>query len=215
MAEFENGADTRSIMTPSFRLVFSWTGDRWAHELRCGGDAGWYRLAGSVEASPKHGDRASAPSPAYQQIDLQHGRSGPQALLVGQSGPHHYSAVFTVREHDASVQVEVDVADRCRSASEDLACPYRVEATPGDLGEAGDARIVWSLGASRLGRLALVSAGPLASPTRLILAEAGRSACQVQVLAQVRAATPTNRCIYQWCWQPGLVAGRLDRRAGH
>ena len=182
----------RSIVTPRLRLTFEWTGDRWAHSLE------WDRpgsiIARSVEsdAERERDEPDRIVSPAYQQLGFQRDGARVQALLVGQSGPHHFSAAFTVRETGGTTAVEVDVADRCRSKVSDLACTYALSLTSSDLRDAGPSRIDWERDGSRL---TFESAEP---PARLALAEAGRNATRVQALASIRPETATQRWAYRW-----------------
>ncbi len=82
--------------------------------------------------TPTATTRPRVVSPAYQQLQFQEDGRAVQALLVGQSGPHHFSAVFAVEERDVSTagrpRSTVDVADRCRGPVEALASTYTVDA---------------------------------------------------------------------------------------
>ncbi len=196
MAEIETTEERQSILTPRLRLAFPWTGDRWSHALEGEDTPGRVRLAHSIEGDPRRDDPARVVSPAYQQLSFQRGEAGVQALLVGQSGPHHFSAVFTILERGEEIVIEVDVADRCRSALAALACTYRVNATSSDLRDADPDRILWELPALGHRRLSLEAV----EPTRIALAEAGRSATQVQASAPIRPDSRTQRCVYRWRW---------------
>ncbi len=72
-------------------------------------------------------------SPTYQQIHLEQDKAKGvvRAFLVGQSGPHHFSAAFEVAERPHGAVIDVDVADRCRAPVEYLAATYAVEPSPG------------------------------------------------------------------------------------
>ncbi len=72
-------------------------------------------------------------SPAYQQIHLEQDKAKGvvRAFLVGQSGPHHFSAAFEVAERPHGAVIDVDVADRCRAPVEYLAATYAIEPSPG------------------------------------------------------------------------------------
>lgn len=194
MAEFETTDDRRAIVAPGLLLEFQWTGDRWAHALGIGPDLA--RVARTVEGDPRRDDPARVVSPAYQQIQFQSGPEGAQALLVGQSGPHHFSAVFTVRDGPGEAGVEVDVADRCRAEVVALACTYRLVLPAGDLIEADAARLVWEPAHLGPGRLALEAP----APARVAFDEAGRRAIHVQAEARIDPARHTQRCVYRWRW---------------
>jgi len=195
-ARFEEGDDRKSILLPPFRLDFAWLGDRWTHELRAASGAAWTSLVRAVEGDAGRDDPARVVSPAYQQLHLQQDGPRASALLVGQSGPHHFSAAFTVREEADVIVVEADVADRCRSGNVVLSCTYVVEATSGDLLDADPARAAWSLRDS--GRLAF----EVTAPGSLALAEGGRRGTQVQAGARIDPETRTHRCQYLWRWTP-------------
>src|SRR4051794_35617311 len=86
------------ISSESHRIGFQWTGDRWAHSIwiRTGGD--WIRVASSLEHDPSPSSPGRVGCPAYQQFHYQEGASGAVAMLVGQAGPHHFSASFQFEE---------------------------------------------------------------------------------------------------------------------
>lgn len=198
-ARFEEGDDRKSILLPPFRLDFAWLGDRWTHELRAASGGAWTSLARAVEGDAGRDDPARVVSPAYQQLHLQHDNSRAMALLVGQSGPNHFSAAFTVRQEDGAIVVDVDVADRCRSGITALACTYLVEATSGDLLDADPIRASWAL--PDLGRLAF----EVLAPGTLALAEGGRRGTQVQAGARIDHDAQTHRCQYHWRWTPAKL----------
>ena len=113
MLELVVDGDRRSIATPGLRLAFRWQMDRWLHAVEVGPSL--RPVAWPIEGDPTRDDPSRVVSPAYQQLEFQEGGGGHQALLVGQSGPHHFSAVFTVRGGEKGAEISVDVADRCRS----------------------------------------------------------------------------------------------------
>ena len=118
-----------------------------------------------------------------------------QALLVGLSGSHHFSAVFELEEHEGGAVLDVDVADRCRAPIEALACTYWVDARSGDLLGAGPSGIQWSLASGRLDFEA-------SEPGSVQLSEAGRRATRVQANASLVPGAYTHRCLYRWRWSP-------------
>lgn len=189
--ELESSDDRRAIVTPSLRLVFFWTGDRWRHQVELG-DLG--PLVASVEILGDHRDHARVLSPAYQQFHWEHRGRSVHAMLLGQSGPHHFSAVFTVCEMAEGAEVTVDVADRCRSEVTELAATYHVRLLGGDLATAEPERVAWS---PVSGKRLIFTAQPQA---RIALAEAGRQATRVQVLAGPRPKDYTHRLAYAWQW---------------
>ena len=193
MMELVVDGDRRSIVTPNLRLALRWHEDRWLHAVEVGPSR--TPVAWPIEGDPERDDPARVVSPAYQQLEFQERGGGHQALLVGQSGPHHFSAVFTVKDRDDEAEVEVDVADRCRSPVEALACTYFVDLVSGDLIGADTDRIEWGIPGGRLTFEAL-------GPTRAQLSEAGRRATRVQATASLVAGAYTHRCFYRWRWSP-------------
>ena len=203
MPELSEGEDLRSIKARGLRLVFRWTGARWEHWLdHQPDDRSRPRvLAVSVEDDPTRADPARVVSPAFQQLHFQAEGPAIRALLVGQSGPHHFSAVFTVEEQDAGhVSIRVDVADRCRAPIEILASTYIVDARSGELREASPSLAAWDLGPD-LGCLTFFAG----KPAQVALAEAGRAATQIQAYDGPEANSATHRLFYQWHWLPDPI----------
>ena len=192
--------DRKSVALAGFRLDFAWSGDRWAHALRVRCADGWSLLASTVEGGIHGDDPARVVSPAYQQFHWQE-EDGGLAMLLGQSGPHHFSAVVAVRREGDRVVIAVDLADRCRAAVEALACTYTVEAPPALLLEAGPDRAAWGQdGGAGLTFEAV-------APSRVALAEAGRSRTRVQAAAAIDPQSRTHRCLYRWSYPlPGDLA---------
>jgi hypothetical protein len=120
-------------------------------------------------------------------------------LLTGNWFQHHFSAavsLFIDHAVDRAVVFEVDVADRCRAPVEMLAATYVVGLDGGALVDAGPERIIWRIDGPREGQLELVAL----SAASLTLAEAGRSATRVQVVAAIEPGAFTHRLRYQWRW---------------
>jgi hypothetical protein len=190
--------DSRSIAAGSLRLAFRWTGHSWLHAVEhLDRDESIPRvLALSREGDVARDDPRRVVSPAYQQIHFQGEGPVVQALLVGQSGPHHVSAVFDFEEHArGEVTIRVDVADRCREPVDALASTYVVGARSDALVEADPARAAWSFGPGRLTFAAI-------PPARVALAEAGRLATSIQALAGPQPGAATRRYLYTWRWEP-------------
>lgn len=184
--------DTLTVSAPPVRLAFHWDGLRWTHGL----DLGAGPVAVSVEFEPGRDDPARAVSPAYQQASLQEEPGAARVLLVGQWGPHHGSAVFSVRDEPGGVAVEADVAVRSRGGLLALAATYTVDRASGDLLDADPAAIVWSLDECPGGRLSFEAVGA----ARVGLAEAGRRLTRVQAGGEVVADASTHRLVYRWRW---------------
>jgi hypothetical protein len=175
-------------------LAFRNDGRRWSHTL----DLDGRRVAWSLEWDPDRDDPAFVPSPAYQQSHVHQGDRGPQIMLVGQWGPRHGSAVFTVVESAGTVVVEVDVAVHTRAEPRPLAATYRVELAPAALVDAGAAGVIWRTVEPR-GSLAFEAAGP-PGQVAVAMSEAGPRGVQVQAVAPAVAGGPTQRLRYRWRW---------------
>jgi hypothetical protein len=187
--------DRKSVVLDEFRLAFSWSGDRWTHSVELRNGETWLPVAGSLEAGESP-DPARVISPSYQQFHWHEDESGGQAMLLGQSGPHHFSAVFTFRADHGGCLVAVEVADRCLSPVEALASTFLVDLPSGTLKDADPTSINWKL-EQPLGSLDLKALGR----TRLGLAEAGRRAMRVQADCLVDSSTPTQQFAYSWGWR--------------
>ena len=196
LGHFVETPESRSITLPGLRLDFTWLEDRWTHALTVARAGDGPSLVRAVEGDAERDDSARVVSPAYQQIHLHEEGGVPMVLLVGQSGPHHFSASFAVRSLLDAIAVEVDVADRCRAEVAALACTYVVEATSGDLQDADSARASWSV--PGFGGLAFEVEPPGSST----LGEAGRRGTQVQAAARIEPGASTHRCRYTWRFAP-------------
>jgi hypothetical protein len=204
--QFETAEDSRMLQAPGVRLAFRWLGDRWTHALEVTTSSsapGWLRVACALEGDPSRSERGVVMSPAYQEIERHAFELGVRALLTGQSGLHHFSAVVTARDLDACVMLDFDLADRCRAPVYKFASTYDVPLDAADLIDAGPERIVWGGDALGSARLELIAD----SPTQLTLATSDPGVCRVQAFAQIDHNSFTNRCIYHWRWTP---AGGLD-----
>jgi hypothetical protein len=193
------------IIAPGLELSFRWDGDRWSHALGVGPDA--VRVAESVEADAPAESPGRVVSPAYQQIDFRGDALDATVLLVGQSGPHHFSASFRVAEEPGRVTVEVDVADRVRGVEPLLACTYRVDLPMWALIDAGPSCVVWAPPSGGPGRLFASALGLPDQPTTLALAEAGRRSARMQAVAPTVVAAPSQRCRYRWRWESPPAEG--------
>jgi hypothetical protein len=207
MARIDQNGDALAVDAPPLRLTFRWDGRRWAHDLEISGRT----VASTVEMEPEGDDPSLVVSPAYQQLTTQDGPDGARALLVGQWGPSHCSAVFTVSEPSHRVVVEADVAVRSRVPLQGLASTYLVYLTSGDLADAGPSAIVWDLDGAAAGSLRFEATGPGPGSSRVGLAEAGRRATRVQASAELVSATATQRLRYRWYWLSNQGATRPVR----
>jgi hypothetical protein len=181
------------ITALGLHLEFAWTGDRWTHGLSVGQPPEPIPAVRAIEADPSPDDPARVISPAYQEVQFQPGTDRLGALLLGQAGRHHFSAVFTVWEEPSATCIAVDVADRCRYAPAALACTYQVD-LPHDTPLAADeARVTWTLDG---GRLTL----EVPESSRIVRIEQTRRAPRLRVEARIDPNNHTQRCHYGWRW---------------
>jgi hypothetical protein len=177
--------------------AFQLTDGRWTEAI-CAAEPGFGLVRALVlEAS----DSRRVVNPVYQEIQLHGERAGSSlcVLLTGLSFDHHFSAAVTLSadpQYRGSVRLDFDVADRCRSPVESLAATYLVSLDSNFLEMADIHRIAWRVDAPDPGRLELL-AGPDAF---LAMAEAGRNATRVKILARIDPTMFTHRLRYGWRW---------------
>ncbi len=194
MIELVRGDDVYAIASSRFRLSFVRDGDRWGslhrRRDRC-------RLATRRRSIEGGDDPTRVVSPAYQEIQLRDDAGSRPAFLIGQSGPHHFSAVFTVRETPEAATVEVDLADRCREEVESLGCTYGVDRASGGPIVNDPEQLDWGLGTGRL-----VPGGPRADPPALD--ESWRASTRARVASPDRSVeSHGSACLYRWRWSIG------------
>lgn len=203
----EESDDERSIVTRTFRLRFWRESDRWNHaiELRAGG--GWQAFARSVETGL--GARPPMPSPTYQELVIRSEQGSIVAMLIGSSGPHHYSATMRVictaddPQTIESASLRVDVADRCRSETVALASTYSVH-PPAGSSLAEGSMPSWGV-VDQEGRNLFIRFGGAGSPEEdaskppkvSIGIESGAD-FEVQASAVIVPGTATQRLVYAW-----------------
>jgi hypothetical protein len=192
--------DRADMCGPGLLVAFARTGMVWTHSLVLPGEEG-HELARAVETDPERDDPRRVVSPVYQEIHRHQSALGPGlcVLLTGTLHKHHFSAAINLgRDPDwpYGMMLDVDVADRCRSPVENLSATYTVALDSGKLARAGPEAITWdNVGAGEGG----LEIEPVA-PSTLVLAEAGRSATRVQVIAAIQPAGFTHRLHYRWRW---------------
>jgi hypothetical protein len=192
--------DRADMCGPGLRLAFARTGVLWTHSLVLPGED-VFVIARAVETDPERDDPGRVISPVFQDIQRHQSAlgSGLCLLLTGTLYKHHFSAVISLG-HDPDrpdgLMLDVDVADRCRSPVENLAATYTVGLDSGKLARAGPEAITWENVGASLGRLDIEAV----APSTLVLAEAGRSATRVQVLAAIQPGSFTHRLHYRWRW---------------
>jgi hypothetical protein len=196
------------MIGPGMRIGFARTIDRWTHALIVPAEGGT-EIARVVEGQPDRDDPVRIVSPVYQEAHRHEPRGGTGLclLLTGLWFDHHFSAAVVLAADPAEPHVltlDFDVADRCRAPIESLAATYVVRLDSGALAEASPGRIAWELVGPSPGRLELLAD----SPCSLVLAEAGRQAMQVQVVAALQAGNFTQRLRYRWRWASSVVDTR-------
>jgi hypothetical protein len=199
LAGIDDDSATASLRGPTFGVEFHRLADRWSESLIELGSG--LVLARSHPGATDGDDPAHVIHPVYQEVQVHGPSQGASAclLLTGQSFAHHFSAAVTIaidRDRSGTFLVEYDVADRCRSPVEFLAATYVVSLNSGALESADSGRIVWRVAGPPEGRLELAAV----EPATLAMAEAGRTATRVQILAPIQAGTFTHRLRYGWRW---------------
>jgi hypothetical protein len=208
VAESSNTEEVvQAIVTPSIRIEFAWRYDRWVHALVMAVPEG--PPAELVHSVDRLDGGETVALPAYQQLHIQAESEAHHAMLVGQSGPHHFSATFTVREEgNGVVSIEVDVADRrlrTGGEAEPLACAYEVRLPLGSVEEASHRFMRWSC-AMPAGHLNLAAAESSPTPTIVVLSKTIRGGSLAQPIARFVPEAPAQRCRYRWTWEPARPA---------
>lgn len=198
MVGIENDDERHVFLTPHARIEFAWRDDRWVHTMIGAGECRELPPVATVEGDPERDDPARVVSPAYQQAHVETGPDGiARMLLVGQSGPHHFSAAFAITADETSTLLDADVADRCRTPIAALAATYQVDPASSVLD--GDGRSEVSFMAAG-GRLSLRAE----SPSRPAVEAFGPgSRIHAQILAGLEPASQTHRFRYRWRWSVG------------
>jgi hypothetical protein len=182
------------------RVSFTRVGPLWAHALSMP-PAGSTALVQTIDPNPDHGDPAQVLSPVYQEIRRHDSVAGPGLclLLTGTFFQHHFSAAISLgidpKRPDYPV-FDVDIADRCRAHVATLAATYTVRLDSGALKDATPQAITWDALGPDDRQLELVAI----APSTLALAEAGRTATRVQILAALNPVSFTHRLRYRWRW---------------
>ncbi len=201
-------ADRRVLLNRSrgFVLVFDRHGESWSHHMgSLGADGRWEggsaRLLASVEALPERLEVERIVSPTYQDLHVDRSKREPEVLLVGQYGPHRYSAVFSLECGD-DVGIVVDLADRCRQSYDNLACTYQLAERA--TFESGDQRrLVFGWPAPSDAWVQLEAAEPASVQARPVNA----FTTLVQVLTTPAQASATHRCRYALRWRCPVSTG--------
>ena len=198
MPTLEDSPDAIALLASGLRLTFRRDADRWTHAIERLDGPEPRELARALEAREETGsDPSRLLSPAFQEIHIQRPDGDDdalQALLVGQIGPHHVSAVFTIRDGADGASITVEVADRCRLEVAALASTYVVSLSSSELRDATTAEASWDLGPDPPSILTF----NVEPPSLLGLREAGRRASHVQAAARIEAGGATHCWSYSW-----------------
>jgi hypothetical protein len=205
---WEEGDERAVMIGPGMRVGFARTGGRWTHDLVLP-DHLPTEVARVVESQPDRDEPRRVVSPVYQEVHRHEPRGGTGLclLLTGLWFDHHFSAAVSLAAEPAqsdAFALDFDVADRCRAPIESLAATYVLGLDSGALAEASPDRIAWNLDGPSIGRLELLAD----SPCSVVLAEAGRQAMRVQVLAAIRSGDFTHRLRYRWRWTNSVARTR-------
>jgi hypothetical protein len=195
MVEIEQSSGYEAILTSCLELRFVWMSDHWKHEFVSTGQYSANPRVWSLEGGHALDDPTRVSGPMYQQLDVNRDPSGiVRALLIGQAGPHHFSASFTVEEEPDGVAILVDVADRCSSKVEALAATYLIDSSEAELQNSdGPTTLTWRNPNSRL-------VFEAESPARVAATESIHGSIRIQALAAIDPSEKTHRFRYSWRW---------------
>lgn len=226
MVTFQSSSGAETILASCFELRFRWYEDRWRHEIISTAQAESLPRISAVEAITDLEAHTRVVSPTYQQIHLEQDKAKKvvRAFLVGQSGPHHFSAVFEVANRPHGTVIDVDVADRCLLPVEYLAATYTIEPTSGtwttEAHTQSDPDAITDPAVAARSAIVLTCEHPHSrlifeadAPARHAAEEAGHGSVRVQALAQPRASDQTHRFRYRWRWVNDPHPGIWDRTA--
>lgn len=201
---FDSTSSAETIHTSCFQLRFWYKETHWRHEITSEGPTSSVPRLVPQEPLVDDIDHGRVINPTYQQIHLdKDGKGGVRAMLVGQSGPHHFSAVFHVYEDEGGATIDVDVADRCLAPMHALAATYAVDASHGQWGTV--------TATDRQGRehtnIVLDASNPVCHlvfevdpPGRTALDAGNLARVRVQALAHLDPSQNTQRFRYRWSW---------------
>jgi hypothetical protein len=191
--------DWASLRYHDFGIGFRRLGPRWAEVILGPGSSDG--LARAFIVATDEQDPARLVHPVYQEAHLHRPEDGsnPCLLMTGRAFDHHFSAAISLASdssRSSRIILDLDVADRCRSPVQLLSATYVLPLDSGALIDAAPDRVIWQVPDSLPGRLELHAV----PPASLTLAEAGRVATRVQIVAPIQPKTFTHRLRYRWCW---------------
>lgn len=203
---------TERIATSRLAVDFVFHNDRYIHEIALVDSGKRLVLARSAEPSagretdgaiPRQNDGSDVP--VHQEAHFPRSDPGRTALLVGQSGVHHYSLSIHLIEDEnrRRARIEFDHADRlARIPTEglrDLSVLYFINLPIVDASEVETERVRW-ITREPSGVLTIETLREADRPTRIVVAEAGRRGAWIEI-----APHPTTdagrRCRYVWTWE--------------
>ncbi len=201
---FESTSGAETIRTSCFQLRFWHHEDHWRYEIVSQGPTASIPRIVPVEPLVDRQDHDRIINPTYQQIHLDRdAKGGVRAMLVGQAGPHHFSAVFHVHEDAGGATIDVDVADRCLRPIHALAATYAVDASHGQWGSVN----VTDPDGQEHTNIVLDASNPVCHlvfevdlPGQATLEAANLARIRVQALAKLDPSQQTHRFRYRWNW---------------
>ena len=196
----EQTEDRAELYGLGMRVAFARDGEAWTHALSLAAAPG-LEIIRAVESDPDRDHPSRVVSPVYQELQRHQGAIGSIVCLLatGTLYQHHFSAAISLKsdpDRPGGLTLDFDVADRCRSPVESLAATYTVWLDSGALARAGPEGIGWDINGGKAGRLELEAV----APSSLVMAEAGRAATRVQILAASGPGGFTRRLHYRWRW---------------
>jgi hypothetical protein len=196
--------DRCAIHTADLRLAFAWTGDRWSHLLVLGRGGRRRSFADSIE-QPEGGEPSRVLSPTFQDMHVQEGRNAIVALLVGKSGPHHFSGSFHVSESldsgERRSMVIAELADRCLDPIDSVASTYQIHhfGVRSMLVDSGSTTARWTTEAEGTSvSLDVTGASGTTEAGHLALAQPNLQHLWAQITARQSSDLATRRWSYRW-----------------
>ena len=206
-------APAERIAIARLAVDFAFHNDRYTHEIALVDSGKRLVLARSADPSANFAAHEAANRlendgsevPVHQEAHFPRSDPGRTALLVGQSGFHHYSLSIHLIEDEnrRRARIEFDHADRlARIPTEgirDLSVLYFINLPIVDATEVETERLRW-ITREPSGLLTIETLREADRPTRIVVAEAGRRGAWVDI-----APHPTTdagrRCRYVWTWE--------------
>ncbi len=194
MVTTETSSEVTAIITPCVTLQFSWSGDRWKHEMISAGGCESIPRIWSVEMASTVDETAHCSGPIYEHLKARVDEAGiGRAILDGQGGSQHFTASFSVEERSEEVVIEVAVTDHSIDPIASLDATYLIESSSGILDSTQGAMITWNIPASRL----IFEAE---RPATIETQEAGIGTIRCRAIAPCKPSSETVSLRYRWKW---------------